>query len=184
MQQKQRLIGRESISSAEGAIIELVKNSYDADAKKCSVYIITKYDKIPPSIRIEEYQDLLKNELHSQIIKSCYNQDALGEYILEDNITDLQRETLEDAFSSYNNIVIVDDGEGMTSEVIQEHWMTIGTNAKEVTAISGDGRVRSGAKGIGRFALDKLGKSCWMITKRQEYDSCNWTVNWEDFEEK
>lgn len=28
-----RLIGRENVASARGAIIELVKNSYDADSK-------------------------------------------------------------------------------------------------------------------------------------------------------
>ena len=32
-----RLIGQENFSTAEGAIIELVKNSYDADATHCVV---------------------------------------------------------------------------------------------------------------------------------------------------
>ena len=32
-----RLIGRENVANAEGAIIELVKNSYDADAKKVTL---------------------------------------------------------------------------------------------------------------------------------------------------
>ena len=30
-----RLIGRENVSNLEGALIELIKNTYDADAKKC-----------------------------------------------------------------------------------------------------------------------------------------------------
>ena len=33
-----RLIGRENISNLEGAIIEIVKNSYDADANDCILY--------------------------------------------------------------------------------------------------------------------------------------------------
>lgn len=33
-----RLIGRENVSNLEGALIELIKNTYDADAKKCVVY--------------------------------------------------------------------------------------------------------------------------------------------------
>lgn len=33
-----RLIGRENVSNLEGALIELIKNTYDADAKKmCGV---------------------------------------------------------------------------------------------------------------------------------------------------
>ena len=36
-----RLIGRENISDVDGAIIELVKNGYDADAE--CVYINTSY---------------------------------------------------------------------------------------------------------------------------------------------
>ncbi|MDF4204352.1 ATP-binding protein [Maribacter sp. SA7] len=32
-----KLLGRENFSNPEGAIIELVKNSYDADAKNCLV---------------------------------------------------------------------------------------------------------------------------------------------------
>ena len=37
-----RLIGRENVSKLEGAVIELVKNTYDADASCCVLY----YDKI------------------------------------------------------------------------------------------------------------------------------------------
>ena len=33
-----RLIGRENVSKLEGAIVELVKNSYDADATCCVLY--------------------------------------------------------------------------------------------------------------------------------------------------
>lgn len=36
-----RLIGRENVSKLEGAVIELVKNTYDADASCCVLY----YDK-------------------------------------------------------------------------------------------------------------------------------------------
>ena len=36
------LLGRESVSKVESAIIELIKNSYDADADICFVYFDTK----------------------------------------------------------------------------------------------------------------------------------------------
>jgi len=45
----------------------------------------------------------------------------------------------------------------MTEEVIDNHWMTIGTNNKLEDYITTSGRIKAGAKGIGRFALDRLG---------------------------
>ena len=33
-----RLIGRENVAKLDGAILELVKNSYDADASICILY--------------------------------------------------------------------------------------------------------------------------------------------------
>ena len=37
-----RLIGRENVSKLEGAVIELVKNTYDADASCCVLYFDEK----------------------------------------------------------------------------------------------------------------------------------------------
>ena len=33
-----RLIGRENVSKLEGAVIELIKNTYDAEASVCFLY--------------------------------------------------------------------------------------------------------------------------------------------------
>ena len=45
-----RLIGQENFTNAEGAVIELVKNTYDADAKVCIVFFDNKYSSIPNTI--------------------------------------------------------------------------------------------------------------------------------------
>lgn len=42
--------------------------------------------------------------------------------------------------------------------------MTIGTDNKSTHFTTHGGRVKAGAKGIGRFALDKLGERCEMFT--------------------
>jgi signal transduction histidine kinase len=77
--------------------------------------------------------------------------------------------------------------------------MTIGTDNKAYDVFTKNGRVKSGAKGIGRFALDKLGSKCEMTTifnpdpmvhkpdtdiegNLTNYKGYNWVVNWEDFE--
>lgn len=52
----------------------------------------------------------------------------------------------------------------MTGDIIRNYWMTIGTDNKHSNFVSHGGRVKAGAKGIGRFALDKLGEHCEMLT--------------------
>ena len=42
-----RLIGSQNFSNSEGAIVELVKNCYDADAKRCIVLFDNIYAGIP-----------------------------------------------------------------------------------------------------------------------------------------
>lgn len=118
-----RLIGQENFANAEGAIIELVKNSYDADASVCVIII----DPVNDSIRI------------------------------------------------------LDNGDGMTDTTIRSHWMTIGTDDKKIN-FKTKSRVKTGAKGIGRFALDRLGKSSIMVTKTLESESLVWNVDWNQFE--
>jgi hypothetical protein len=50
-----RLIGAQNFSNAEGAIIELVKNSYDADAKHCIVFFDNRFATIPEVLSEDEY---------------------------------------------------------------------------------------------------------------------------------
>jgi len=127
-----QLIGQQNFSSAEGAVIELVKNCYDADSK----------------IAI----------------------------ILFDN---------DDVDESNHALYIIDNGEGMTETIIRDNWMMIGTDNKENNYATNTGRVKTGAKGIGRFALDRLGETAEMYTLPKKSDVGNyWRVNWNDFKQK
>ncbi len=122
-----RLIGRENVANAEGALIELVKNCYDADSKSAIILIDKPND----------------------------------------------------------TILIIDSGVGMTDKIISEQWMTIGTDDKLNNALTSSGRIKAGAKGIGRFALDRLGEKCSMLTFPVHNEiGYKWIVNWGDFEEK
>lgn len=121
-----RLIGRENVSNADGAIIELVKNGYDADSSHVAVVFVGNED-----------------------------------------------------------LYIIDNGHGMTDDVIKTTWMTIGTNNKEIEPYSPKRRIRAGAKGIGRFALDRLGKKVEMFTLPEgQKDGFAWSINWDDFEKE
>ena len=121
------LLGRESVSKVESALIELIKNTYDADATMC--------------------------------------------YILFDVEND--------------SILLIDDGSGMTKKIIEDNWMMIGTDNKKKEYISKKKRIKSGEKGIGRFALDRLGGVCELFTKSQEeHATIRWKTNWNSFEEE
>jgi signal transduction histidine kinase len=119
-----KLIGQENFANAEGAIIELVKNCYDADASVCIV-----------------------------VFKG-------------------------------SALYIIDDGDGMTEKIITDYWMTMGTNNKDNNlATARKARIRTGAKGIGRFALDRLGIGCEMITYTEKTCAVEWKVEWSKFDD-
>ena len=73
----------------------------------------------------------------------------------------------------------------MSASTIEQHWMVIGTNYKEKNVYSDNGRARTGAKGIGRFALDRLGNSCMLHSTAKQNDdptSILWEVDWSHFD--
>lgn len=120
------LLGRESVSKVDGAIIELVKNTYDADASLCILTFDVEHDAI----------------------------------------------------------YIIDNGTGMTKDIIQNCWMLIGTDNKKYEYQSKKHRIKSGEKGIGRFALDRLGEVCEMYTKHiASPKTLYWKTDWKNFEE-
>src|SRR5690606_5182864 len=84
-------------------------------------------------------------------------------------------------FRSLTAIHIIDNGDGMHAETIKSNWMTIGTANKANAVTSRTGRPRSGEKGIGRFALDRLGESCSLLSTTKD-QSVSWRVDWNDFD--
>lgn len=120
------LLGRESVSRIDSAVIELVKNTYDADASFCLL---------------------------------CFD-------------------------AEHDAIYIIDNGTGMTRDTVENCWMLIGTDNKKSDFNSLKGRVKSGEKGIGRFALDRLGSFCDMYTQNDPNGpTIHWQTAWTQFEE-
>lgn len=108
---------------------------------------------------------LIKNEQIAvlELIKNAY--DADSEWVL------LSFENFNSDGSSRadSKIVIEDNGEGMTKDIIEKAWMSPATPNK----FSNDGKVRltkkkrivQGEKGIGRYAMLKLGHKIKMTTR-------------------
>ncbi len=130
------IIGKDLITDDFVAIFELVKNSFDANAKR---------------------SDLIFNNV---------------------NVTD-----------SSSSIIIKDDGKGMDLDDIKNKWLFVAYSAKkEGTDDYRDEikskRIQAGAKGIGRFSCDRLGKKLTIYSRRNlEERISKLTVDWGEFEQ-
>lgn len=176
-----RLIGRENVATSQGAITELVKNAYDADATACAIFFLRREKSVPLSLtekQVAELQRLLDKA------EDFYPRPLVhGKRVLRSDLTEEEQTSLDEAFRDILDLWIVDNGHGMSSQTIENHWMVIGTDVKEAKNTSLGGRVVTGAKGIGRFALDRLGQECDLFSAEpNESTIAHWIVDWGDFE--
>lgn len=176
-----RLIGRENIADVDGALIELIKNSYDADASCVYVEFIMPFPDIP----VETNEIFLLEQLCGEdvnFVLSCYNETEDGKLLKKQNLPEDIQEQLGRVLFKQNRIIVADNGTGMSKETVKSSWMYIGTSNKEENIRSEKGRIKTGAKGIGRFALDKLSTQSFMYTKMKDKDeTIHWRMNWDQF---
>ena len=174
-----RLIGRENITGVDGAIIELVKNAYDADATCIYLLYDIKYPYLAQTFDYEIISSDLSEDEMKIFSKLYHDENGLFCKVSKDNfieahitesknIDDISRQYAELELSvqrilfTRNKIVLIDNGCGMSKEIVENSWMRIGTSYKETNYISERGRVKTGAKGIGRFALSRLSLVSWI----------------------
>jgi signal transduction histidine kinase len=74
-----------------------------------------------------------------------------------------------------SKIIIEDDGVGMTRHVLTEHWVSPATPIKKIGKDTQDatakGRKIQGEKGIGRFAILKLGRTVSVVSRPEGLQS-------------
>lgn len=120
-------IGRDLIQDPYAAVVELVKNAYDADATKIEI--------------------TFKKNVNEKTI----------------------------------DIVVKDDGHGMSRDVVTTKWMVPSTNDKEIRKKSPNGRILQGRKGIGRYASSILGNKLHLETISREKEKTTLDVDWNVF---
>lgn len=113
-----------------------------------------------------------------ELVKNCYDANSENVNLTFENVNKL---------SPLSKIIIQDDGLGMTFEDIRNKWMVIGTSSKRRSRTSPApyNRIVAGKKGVGRFAVDKLGGKLVMKTKRK--DSSVWhclETDWSKYAEE
>lgn len=116
------LFGVQNFTNKESAILELVKNAYDAGASNLNI----KFEN--------------------------------------------------------NSIILVDDGCGMSYDTMKYRWTKIGNSTKEYEFLDENNEIRiySGSKGIGRFALARLGGNIEIISKSINERGAKWKTDWSE----
>lgn len=74
-------------------------------------------------------------------------------------------------------IKIIDNGNGMDADAIKENWMHVGSSDKDYKDEVTD-RVLAGSKGVGRFALARLGDRVEVRSKKEKKDGVFWKTDW------
>lgn len=81
---------------------------------------------------------------------------------------------------SQESLVIEDDGIGMNACDIYDKWMHVGKSDKQYDTVDDKKQVRilAGSKGIGRFALARLGENIKLYSKKDGNTGIIWKTDW------
>ena len=126
-------------------------------------------------------EQLIKDETIAvlELIKNAYDADAKNVEVIMNNIDDLESAS----------IIIEDDGDGMTFDIVKNYWMEPGTDNKEKklkkmieeNIKSKLNRLPMGEKGIGRFGVHKLGNKVTLITRSENENEIFLSIDWSIF---
>lgn len=126
--------------------------------------------KIKPYARLLTMlgDQLIKDEIIAitELVKNSYDADAEHVCVRFENFD--KNATITPS----SRIIIEDDGNGMNKNILKDAWMNPATpeklKKKKVQQTTDKGRIMQGEKGIGRFAIFKLGKRIQITTRRQK----------------
>lgn len=142
---------------------------------------------------MKQMQFKVSSALKDLVGKDLITSENIAIFELVKNSYDAYATNVEITFSN-DTIVIADNGKGMTFNDLRDKWLFLGYSAKkdgteDDTADkqkSYRDRIKrhyAGAKGIGRFSCDRLGKHLMLTTKNRDSITTEIiTINWTDFE--
>lgn len=151
-------LGSELVTDVEQAILECVKNSYDADSPGCRIDIDTR--EVGVQIETGTAAKLRPFEKSSETVEVALldvdERPLAPETALEDN------QIIKRRLSYTGRITIEDNGDGLTPAQLQDSWLVISRSSKRGAngrqkAKTAKGRTPLGDKGLGRLGSMKLG---------------------------
>ena len=143
---------------------------------------------------MEQMQFKVSSALKDLVGKDLITNDNVAIFELVKNSYDAYATKVEIKFSD-NEIVIADNGKGMSFDDLKNKWLFLGYSAKKDGTEDADNDVKqksyrdkikrhyAGSKGIGRFSCDRLGKHLSLTTKSENSHTIETIiVDWTDFE--
>lgn len=135
----------------------------------------------------------ISSALKDLIGKDLITNDNVAIFELVKNSYDAYATKVEITFNE-DSIIIADNGKGMTYDDLINKWLFLGYSAKKNGTEDSESdkqksyrdninRHYAGAKGIGRFSCDRLGKKLELKTKNESSSKAEkLLINWTDFE--
>lgn len=138
---------------------------------------------------MDELQFKVSAELKNILGRDLITSDNIAMLELVKNSYDAHATKVEITFGD-DNIVIADNGKGMSKKDIIDKWLFIAYSAKSDGTEDKDYRHKirrefSGAKGIGRLSCDRIARYVTINTKSEESETYEkLVVDWKKFENK
>lgn len=163
------VIGEQLIASEKVGILELVKNAYDAGAKRCTVRIEAIPSMLP--INADKYRF---PDLKGPVI------------IVEDDGKGMDRDTIENGWlrpASPLKTIVKDRIKKERERALREGKLAVFDNLVQALKSENAGRIPLGEKGIGRFAAHRLGTKLLIKTKVASHDyEYILRIDWDQFD--
>lgn len=163
-------LGGELVTDVEQAILECVKNAYDADSPGCRIDIDSRaYNELVEVGPVRKFKDHTKSTDTVRVSLRKHNeqdggarQPKHGEAAELDPAELDPGEIVERHLTCTGRITISDSGDGIPFEKIKGSWLMISGSAKRVggngpKGKTNRGRTPLGDKGLGRLGTMKLG---------------------------
>ena len=113
-----------------------------------------------------------------ELVKNAYDADA-NEVVVR----------LDLASAPEPTVTVTDDGDGMTLDVLRSVWLVPGDDHRQKQRLADQKTARHqrlplGEKGLGRFAVHKLGNRIILVTRARDADECVVDIDWDELIEQ
>ncbi|ANQ50551.1 ATP-binding protein [Flammeovirga sp. MY04] len=144
----------------------------------------------------EELEFKISSSLKDILGKDLITDDFIAIFELVKNSYDAYAKNVDITFNE-NEIIIADNGKGMSFEELKDKWLFLAYSEKKKKKDDNDDEVKNssyrdiiqkrrhyaGAKGVGRFSSDRLGKNLSIITKGEKSNHLEKIdIDWTKFE--